>query len=256
MDVVKILIVEDELLIAIEIQNLLERRGYVITGIVDTEERAIQEVLREKPDLVLMDIQLTKKTEGISAARKIKEIFSIPIMFITQLSDEKVFREAKETLPVSYITKPYNDRDLLYAVELAIQNSSNWIKNRKVRIVEQIKDGIFLIPTGGNVKVKLFYKDILFLKAAKAWTEIYYESNNVIVSTPYQVSLSSNHVFEQIVLRSLIKVHRSYFVNIEKIERFDNSHVYIQGRKIPVSNAFRQVVKSAFKSVEHNLFKK
>ena len=256
MEPVKILIVEDELLTAERMQRALERHGCRITAVSRSEEQALVAIEKEKPDLILMDIRLEEKQEGISAAQKIKKTYSLPIIFITQLKDEEIFKQAKETFPQSYLTKPYNDSDLIHAVELAIQNSGNWLKNRKIKIIEQIKDGIFLIQTGSTQKTKLLYEDLLFIKASKAYTEIFYEVKGIIAKKPYQVTLSSNHVFEQIACQTIVKVHRSSYINTKKIDSFKPPFVYIHDVKIRVSKAYSYIVKNACKSIQHNLYKK
>jgi DNA-binding response OmpR family regulator len=190
---IKVMIVEDDLLIAECMRNTLVNEGYIVFDPVDSRYQALEMVKNMKPDLVLMDIRLEKQEEGIPIAQEIRKTYLLPIIFITQLHDKEVFKQAKEVFPKSYLTKPYNDSDLIRAVELAILNSEKWLKNRKINAIEQIKDGIYLTETGSTLKTKLLYEDILYIKAAKAYTEIYYEANGTIASKPYVVTLSSNN---------------------------------------------------------------
>jgi DNA-binding response OmpR family regulator len=254
----RILIVEDDRVIAMYWKEILEKMDYCVTAIAATGISALEELSKTKPDLILMDILLKGDMDGIVTAKKMRARYYCPIIFITENDDVdgKMFESAKEASPQSYITKPFEDRTLLHTVQLVLQNSENGMRNRNTKIVEGINDGIFIVPTGTYSKVKLLFQDILFIKASKAWSEIYYESNGTIANKPHKVSLSSNHVFQQLAFEKIIKVHRSYYVNLTKVNCFENSSIYIHGVKIPVSNRFIKTIKNALRSFEHNLFKK
>ena len=114
------MIVEDEGATAMGIQRSLEEMGYTVTSVETTAEGAVNKVLIDKPDLVLMDISLAGKMDGIEAAEKIVSGSNIPIVYITAHSDEKIVRRMMKTEPFGYIIKPFDERDLGIAVEIAI----------------------------------------------------------------------------------------------------------------------------------------
>lgn len=121
MAVAKILIVEDEILIAQVIADQLKRLGYEIVGIVNSGGAALTLAAETHPDLVLMDIVLKKHgMDGITAASQIREQFQIPVIYLTAYSDDATLRRAKVTEPFGYIVKPFDQRDLRIAVELAL----------------------------------------------------------------------------------------------------------------------------------------
>jgi CheY-like chemotaxis protein len=115
----RILIVEDEALIAEEIQDRLGRLGFETTGAVDTADTAIQAVERTRPDLVLMDIRLKGPRDGIETAGYLRQHMNIPVVYLTAHSDQATLARAKETTPLGYVLKPYQERDLLVAIEMA-----------------------------------------------------------------------------------------------------------------------------------------
>ena len=128
MEKAKILIVEDEAIIAMEVESQLQSLGYEVTSVVDTGEKAIKKAETDKPDLILMDIRIKGKMDGIDTAEVIQKQFEIPIIFITAFADEKEVDRAKNTLPLAYLLKPIQYRELKVATELALHVAKN---NRK-----------------------------------------------------------------------------------------------------------------------------
>ncbi len=118
----KILIVEDESIVAFNLQNRLEYLGYAVIGISPSGEGAIQIVARNRPDLVLMDIKLKGSIDGIEAAAQIRSRFQLPVVYLTAYTDEETLDRAKLTQPYGYILKPFEARDLCTTIEVALYN--------------------------------------------------------------------------------------------------------------------------------------
>jgi two-component system, cell cycle sensor histidine kinase and response regulator CckA len=114
-----IMIVEDEAIIAKDIENRLRDMAYA-TSMASSGEQAVEKALQDRPNLILMDIQLKGRIDGIEAAEIIRARLDIPIIFITAYSDKQKFQRAKITMPYGYILKPFQDRDLEIAVEMAL----------------------------------------------------------------------------------------------------------------------------------------
>ncbi len=115
-----VMLVEDEIIVAADVKNRLENMGYSVLGIFDTGEEAIEKAGELKPNLVLMDIVLKGEMDGIDAAQKIRELYDIPIIYLTAYSDEKTLERAKVTEPFGYVLKPFEDREIQSAIEMAI----------------------------------------------------------------------------------------------------------------------------------------
>ena len=116
----KILIVEDEVIIAMEIENSLQMLGYDVTSKVDNGKDAIKKAEADKPDLILMDIRIKGDMDGIEAAETIRTRFGIPIIFSTAYLDEKRIQRAKITMPFGYVLKPIQERELKITLEMAL----------------------------------------------------------------------------------------------------------------------------------------
>lgn len=120
MDNVKILVVEDEGIIAKNIKNKLKSFGYTVPAIATTGEEAIRMAEITFPDLILMDVMLKGDMNGVEAAEEIQKRFSIPIIYLTAYSNDDVLEKAKTTQPYGYIVKPFTSNDLHSNVEMAL----------------------------------------------------------------------------------------------------------------------------------------
>lgn len=116
----RILIVEDERIVAEDIAQLLVKMGYHVAAIVDSGESAIDFIHEEPPDLILMDIRLSGKLTGIEAAAAIRQTHDVPIIYLTAFTDADLVEKAKTTIPSAYIVKPYNAREIRSAIEVAL----------------------------------------------------------------------------------------------------------------------------------------
>lgn len=129
-----ILVVEDEAIIAMELENSLRSFGYTITSVVNTGEEAIAKAAEEKPDIVLMDIRIKGELDGIEAADIIRSRFEIPVVFSTAYLDEERISRAKITMPFGYVLKPIQERDLKITLEMALYISKIDSKRKAAEI--------------------------------------------------------------------------------------------------------------------------
>jgi CheY-like chemotaxis protein len=120
MDDKKILVVEDESIIALNIKKKLKRFGYTVPAIVATGEEAIKMAEITFPDLILMDVRLKGAMDGVKTAEEIHKRFNIPIIFLTAYSDDELLEKAKKTKPYGYIVKPFKANDLKSNIEIAL----------------------------------------------------------------------------------------------------------------------------------------
>jgi len=146
----RILIVEDEGITAMGIRNSLEEMGYEVSAIAQSADEALREASEQIPDLVLMDIIIQGKIDGIEAAREIRSRFNIPVVYLTAHSDERMLQRAKITKPFGYIIKPYEDRELHIAVEMAIHNHrmENTLRESEAKyrsLFDSASDAIYLV---------------------------------------------------------------------------------------------------------------
>ncbi len=120
MEKASVLIVEDEVLIARDIRKSLEEMGHSVTAVASSAEDAIKSVEDTRPDMLLMDIALPGEVDGIAAASIIRSRFNVPSLYLTSYSDEKTLQRAKATRPLGYLIKPFEERELKLAIEMAL----------------------------------------------------------------------------------------------------------------------------------------
>lgn len=153
----RILIVEDELLVADDLQEMLSEMDYEVIGIAKTGEKAITLALEKKPDLILMDINLAGEMDGITAAGQIRNTMDVPIIFLTAFATEAMISRAKLTKPSGYILKPYSETQIRTSMEIALFNYSleRQIKERDATIqmlVDTAEDALMLLDPSGTVQ--------------------------------------------------------------------------------------------------------
>jgi CheY-like chemotaxis protein len=150
---INILIVEDENIIANDIKMALEKFGYNVIDIVRSGELAIQMVEETNPDLVLVDIKLEGKLDGIEIAGTIQEEYNLPVILITAYSNRRMIDEAKMKAPYGYITKPFEDKELYSSIEIALHKSQHDIalKDAK-RKIEKLHEVAYKLSGCESVK--------------------------------------------------------------------------------------------------------
>jgi two-component system, response regulator PdtaR len=122
---VKVLVAEDEKIIAMDLKQTLQKLGYQVTSIVNTAVDVIQKVEIEKPDVVLMDIMLDSLLDGIEAAHIISYKYNVPIIYVTAFNDEQTMNRARASHPFDYIIKPYDENKLREKIESAVKSRSS-----------------------------------------------------------------------------------------------------------------------------------
>ncbi|MEH1906968.1 GGDEF domain-containing response regulator [Nostoc sp.] len=216
MSKVNILIVEDEFIVAMDIKKRLENFGYSIFGVVDSGEEAIEKAANDSLDLVLMDIILNGKMDGIESAQIIHNTFNIPVIYLTVDDDEKTLGRAKVTDPFGYIIKPFKDKELMFNIEISLskheiqrklKQNEQWLNT----ILKSIGDGVITSDTLGaltfmNPVAEMMtgwkYADA-FGKEATEIFNIAHEKTRVKIESPIREVLESGvtvHLPEQTIL--------------------------------------------------------
>ena len=232
----KILIVEDEMIIGANISLQLSTLGYEVTGIIPRGEEALIHINENQPDLVLLDINLKGKLDGIETALEMQKEYSIPIIYLTANADEAHFNRAKATKPYAFISKPYKKLDLQRAVELTI----NQIQKEQVLEKETggasspyiLSDSIFV--RHHEKMVKLVIQDILYIEAERNYCRIHSKGKE------YLLVMTLKDMDEKLPDEHFLRIHRSFIINIAQIDEVANSHVVISKKAIPISKTLRE----------------
>jgi PAS domain S-box-containing protein len=158
-----ILVVEDQRLIAADIENTLKKLGYAVVGNVSSGEDAVSGVDQLRPGLVLMDVRLSGEMDGIEAAGIIRDRFNVPVVYLAAYADEEAILRAKETTPFGYLVKPFNERDLRATIEIAFytHQMERTLADERARrhaaeefkiLVDGVRDyAIFMLDPNGHV---------------------------------------------------------------------------------------------------------
>lgn len=240
MSKVKILVVEDNLVVAEDIRQQLEKLGYEVTQIAESGEVAIAAMKNKPPDVVLLDIHLGDGMDGIGVAEIIRRMVDIPFIYVTAYSGGTIFERAKKTAPHAYIVKPFNFKNLHSAIELALSNFSGHVfgsppgaPQPEVEAEGQyiINDAIF-IKQGGNFE-KVLLHDVTVIKAQGSYSVLHTEDRK------FTISMNLHSALEKLSRPDFIRLHRSYVVNVRQIESVEPNGVIIKGTLIPMSKALR-----------------
>jgi diguanylate cyclase (GGDEF)-like protein/PAS domain S-box-containing protein len=156
MEKIRILIVEDEGLIARDIENMIKNAGYDVCDVVSTGEDAIQRAEKAQPDLILMDIILRGEMDGVDAAERIRENSNIPVIYLTAHTDENTLERAKLTEPQGYTLKPVEQKELLTVIEMALYKHQMEMKLREREgwlstLLQSIGEGVIATDKSGSV---------------------------------------------------------------------------------------------------------
>ncbi|MCP5102509.1 MAG: PAS domain S-box protein, partial [bacterium] len=152
---IKIMIVEDELIVSKHIRNHLEKAGYTVTAAVSTGEEAVVRAAENVPDLILMDIRLGGEMDGIEAAAKIRSRFNIPIIYLTAFTDSETLKRSRITEPFGYLLKPFEAKALHSTIEVALykHRMEKKLKESEARfrtLAQSAPVGIFQTDAAGN----------------------------------------------------------------------------------------------------------
>lgn len=239
----KILLIEDEFILASELAETLESEGYEVVLTADNGQEALDFYQKNEVDLVLCDINIMGDWDGIETVIQLIAIKQVPIIYLTAFTDKDTLERAKLTFPAAYIPKPYHITNLRMAIELAINNFAvkvqNNIKILKDTTVEnhskemflQVNNDIFIKQNYQFVKFSL--KEILYLEADNIYTHI------ITIQKKYVIRQSIGNVHDRLPTKNLIRVHRSFVVDINKIDSFNGYEVVIQGHVIPISRTYK-----------------
>ncbi len=217
MKLLNIYIVEDEPLITATVETALKKQGFKVIGDSDEYDEALEQIDKNRPDLVLVDIQLEGDKDGIDLAMQLDDR-KIPYLYLTSQTDPQTIKRVKETHPLGYIVKPFTEAGLRSNIELAWHNFS-------------LTDEDFILLKSSGRTHKINQASITYLKAFDNYCYVHTTSNQ------YLVPHTLKHTAEKLNLQNFVQTHRSYWVNLKRISSVDKNVVYIDDELIPVSTS-------------------
>lgn len=247
---IRILIVEDNVIIADDMQSMLEEIGYEIVDNVIVYEQA-EEVLKTKQvDLVLIDIILASSKTGIDLGKHIREKYNIPFIFVTSNSDRATVENAKTVKPNGYLVKPFEQQDLYTSIEIALSNfnylekaeGSDFTPDTSDRLMSNsiLKDSIFVKKQ--HLYYRIQFEDIQFIKADNVYLEVNTKDKKFLVRSPLKDYL------EKLPQNKFYRAHKSYIVNVDHIDAINSKDIMVNNTLIPISKEFKDFIISAMNS--------
>lgn len=245
---IKILIVEDEAIVAMDLAAGLEKDGYEVVGIADNASDASDIFKENEVDIVLMDVHIIGEKDGIDTAGELLKQRTVPLIYLTAFTDAKTIDRAKGTHPSAFLAKPYSITNVRIAIELAISNfavrteqqSGKLIRlenNKPAELTEketilQMNDYIFVKNNYVFVKIRL--EDILYAEADNNYVQL------VTTEKKLLLRLSLSQLLEKINYKPMVRIHRSYAVNINIIQSFSDQEVNLSKMQLPIGRSYKE----------------
>lgn len=234
------------MIIAETLKITLEDLGYEVVDIYMSGVETLKKFRPGMADILIMDIHLADKTSGIDTAIEIKKISDIPVIFITNNKDEYLRKKAiYETNAVHYLVKPFTRKDISIAIDFALKAvKADEFNPVKTSIADQKQGAEIFLKNGLGFK-KIRVADILFLKADGSYCEFVFKDRS-------QVFSENLSYFEEKLsfAKELVRVHRSYIINTDYIERIHENRVWITGIEIPISKAYKAEITEKFRFIQ------
>jgi DNA-binding LytR/AlgR family response regulator len=233
---VSVLVVEDENIVAKDIQQSLLKMGYKVIGTASSGEKA-KEILKEnQPDIILMDIMLKGNMSGIDTAEYVKDIYDLPVIFLTAYADENTLSKAKITEPDGYILKPFKEIDLHTSIEMALYKHKKTSELKKENeIYATLLDGnnsadfLFIRAKSKLVKIKMV--DLFYVEALKDYVTFHTASGD------YTIHATMKDIEQKLPGKQFIRVHRSFIIRIDRIVSLEQAQgiLYLENDTNPIS---------------------
>lgn len=234
---ISILIVEDEVLIAQDLKEILEETGYTQIYKARNYNQAIDALNAYPIDIVLLDINLNDTKSGIDLGKHIHQELHIPFIYITSYSDAETIANVKQTKPSAFLLKPYNKSHLLASIEIALFNFSSNINAADKNVDHKIddkSDNDLIINNQLLVKdnyrfIKVSLDDILSFESDKNYVEV------KTIGKKYLIRSSLKKLIELLPADNFVKCNKQFIINIKHLESFSANEVVINGHYISIS---------------------
>lgn len=237
----KILIVEDDLLFAIETESQLKSMGYEVLGTADNSGSALEFIYSDTPDAILMDIDIKGKLSGTQIGEQIKHL-NIPILYLTSFDDDTHFAEAQKSNIVGYLVKPVRPYNLKTALALALEKT---LKKEPEQKSDSFVYSEFFFLKKKEVYQKVPVDSISYIQAGGNYSEIFSKNGEKFI-----IRSTLNNLEKELSKNSFIRTHRKYIVGIDQIRSIDftTNKLHLSDQlQIPFSRGKREELESKLK---------
>lgn len=240
MDRIKVLIVEDKVLVASSIAATLEKYHLQVAGICRSGDQALSHVDKDRPDLILMDIELDGPLDGVATSELINRRLPVPIIYLSDYTDDRTVERAKKTFPANYLSKPFNEAELVRAIDIAFTNYNAGIRTQAGIL---LGDHVF-VRTNNQVYEKVAYSEIFYLKAGGSYCQIFTEDKTLTMSN------SMNNIHRQLNHKDFMRVHRSFVVNVKKITSIEGRVIRLGKHRVQMNEESHRELLARLKLVK------
>ena len=243
MDKVNVLIVEDTKSESDALISSLEANNFNVLGVASTFKEAISLYNTTNPDILILDIYLNGSPEGINVAEAItlNNDGGKPFVFLTSATDRQIFERAKLTKPFSYLLKPFNELELFYAIEMALEK----FYEQKEAFIGDEEDTLitqdYLFIKKGKALKKVLVKDIIFIEVEDKYCSV------VTHKERFVIHISLTKISKLLDPSEFFRTHRRFIVNVHKVEEIvlsDNLIILSDGHRADLSDNYREILKS------------
>ncbi len=235
----KILIVEDEKLVAISLQRLLLSMGYVVEDIAGSYEEAVEILESKEIHLAFFDIDLKGKQTGIDLANYVRKNIGIPYIYLTAVNETTTLNDALETAPHAFLFKPFRRLMIYTAVNMAIRSYREEVlpgtveKRNKPIVINEV---LFVKEKESYVKIAL--NDIRFITSDDNYVELHTEKRKFVI----RETLKS--LMEQLPANTFFRIHKSYIINLNAVQEISQFYAVIGDVRVPISDRYRHALLS------------
>ncbi|SMD32790.1 two component transcriptional regulator, LytTR family [Reichenbachiella faecimaris] len=225
---IQILVVEDEPIIADDIAICLEQMGHEVVDICNTADQALSILDQQEVDLILLDIKIKGKKDGIQLAQLIRQKVATPFIFISSLYDKNTVTRAKNAEPSGYVVKPFKDADIEVAVDMALA------KTKITPVSEPKAQQLNLFIRKSNSIVPLNFNEVFYVEASDNYSVFYTKEDK------YVVSQTLKSIEDILTDQGYGRIHKTFLVNLRKIDRIENNVVFVNGSPLPIGKVYKR----------------
>lgn len=219
-------VLEDDTLIAETLVDILETLGHQVVFVVDNGADLVTNAKNSEAELLLLDIQVKGTMDGVETAEELNKVSSIPYVFTTAFADDETLIRVKKTAPYGYVVKPYGIKEIQAGIQVAMLNHQN--RNKPNTLVNEVPVDHLFAKVNGRLQ-KIEFADLLYAEA---------QGDYVLLKTDnlgYLVHFTMRTLLSKLPTNQFVQVHRSYIVNLTKIESLEDNSLVLHKKHIPVS---------------------
>lgn len=221
----KILIVEDDVFVQEDLKEVLESLGHEVIHICESYEEVIGCLYEgEVPDIAFIDIQLKSSFDGVDVAEFMREKFKTKLIFLTSITDDRILHKASVLKIDGYLVKPFKSQDIKVAISMLVDNSK--VQNKE-----------YLFLKDGHEQFKILMKDILYAEAEDNYVYLYFNNSRKLLS------MSLKTLEKELLEPRFLRIHRSYLINMDNVERVGANYVTIDNKQIPMNDSSKAILK-------------